>query len=50
MCKCFDKKVYETDEQPLFCIFYCLRHETYQDGFGTSLEPTGIIQEETFLQ
>lgn len=49
MCNCLDKQVYEYDEQPLFCLFYCGIHDEVTDGFGISLEEINIIQEEAFL-
>ena len=46
MCNCLELQVIESDEQPLFCIYHCSKHDSYQDGFGVSIEPSNIIQAE----
>ena len=49
LCKCLNRSVYESDEQPLFSIFYCKKHDAFEDGFGKALEPSSIIQAKVFL-
>lgn len=38
VCNCTKLELIESDPQPLFCVFYCIKHDLHLDGLGHKVE------------
>lgn len=36
-CRHEHLEIIELDESPLFCIYYCCKHDNYFDGYGKQI-------------